>query len=120
MFEVLMSMHMLISQMLFRFRFSATKNAQKLARLINNKAEKLPERARALDAWTDMVMGRWGKVVQLPQRGRDVEAAATIRRMKGELRLGCRQSLRNGEDSVTVPAASRLALYRRRFWSETT
>jgi integrase len=42
---------------------------------VYNKAEKLPERVRALDAWTDMVMGRWGKVVQLPQRGGDVEAA---------------------------------------------
>jgi integrase len=42
---------------------------------VYNKAEKLPERARALDAWTEMVMGRWGKVVQLPQRGGDAEAA---------------------------------------------
>jgi integrase len=32
---------------------------------VYNKAEKLPERARALDAWADMVMGRWGRVVQL-------------------------------------------------------
>jgi integrase len=41
---------------------------------VYNKAEKLPERARALDAWTDMVMGRWGKVVQLPLHGKDAVA----------------------------------------------
>ncbi len=32
---------------------------------VYNKAEKLPERARALDAWSDMVMGRRGLVVQI-------------------------------------------------------
>lgn len=32
---------------------------------VYNKAEKLPERARALDAWADMVMGRRGQVVQI-------------------------------------------------------
>lgn len=32
---------------------------------VYNKAEKLVERARALDAWTEMVLGRWGQVVQM-------------------------------------------------------
>lgn len=36
---------------------------------VYNKAEKLPERARALNAWADMVLGRWGQVLHLSQRG---------------------------------------------------
>ncbi len=35
---------------------------------VYNKAEKLPERARALDAWSDMVLGRSDNVVQIADR----------------------------------------------------
>lgn len=30
---------------------------------VYNKAEKLPERARALESWADMVLGKWGEVI---------------------------------------------------------
>jgi integrase len=32
---------------------------------VYNKAQKLPERARALNAWGEMVLGRWGDVVSV-------------------------------------------------------
>ena len=32
---------------------------------VYNKAQKLPERARALNAWGEMVLGRWGEVVSV-------------------------------------------------------
>lgn len=32
---------------------------------VYNKAEKLPERARALECWAEMVLGKWGEVVQV-------------------------------------------------------
>lgn len=35
---------------------------------VYNKAQKLPERTKALDAWADMVLGRWGAVVQFADR----------------------------------------------------
>jgi hypothetical protein len=35
---------------------------------VYNKAQRLPERARALDAWADMVTGRSGNVVHIADR----------------------------------------------------
>lgn len=35
---------------------------------VYNKAQRLPERAKALDAWADVVVGRWGEVVQIADR----------------------------------------------------
>ncbi len=43
---------------------------------VYNKAEKLPERKRALNAWSDMVMGRWGQLLQISQRSEDAGATA--------------------------------------------
>lgn len=35
---------------------------------VYNKAQKLTERARALDAWADMILGQWAQVVQIDAR----------------------------------------------------
>ena len=40
---------------------------------VYNKAQRLTERARALEAWADMVVSRWGTVVQLADRRTDLE-----------------------------------------------